>query len=112
MKDQFICKDKNQWDEVAPGVSRTIMSYNDNLMIVKVRFAKDAIGAMHTHPHTQGCFVAEGRFELHMNSTKYILEKGDTFLVEPNTPHGVVCLEAGMLVDIFTPKRDDFLSSE
>lgn len=112
MKDLFICKDKNQWDEVAPGVSRTIMSYNDNLMIVKVRFAKDAIGAMHTHPHTQGCFVAEGRFELNMNSTKHLLEKGDTFLIEPNTPHGVVCLDAGMLVDIFTPKREDFLSSE
>ena len=112
MKDQFICKDKNQWDEVAPGVSRTIMSYNDNLMIVKVLFAKDAIGAMHTHPHTQGCFVAEGRFELNMNSTKYLLEKGDTFLIEPNTPHGVVCLDAGVLIDIFTPKREDFLSSE
>ena len=112
MKEHIICKDKNQWDNVAPGVDRTIMSYNDNLMIVKVRFAQGAIGAIHTHPHTQGCFVAEGRFELEINSSKYILEKGDTFLAEPNIPHGVVCLEPGMLVDIFTPKRDDFLTSE
>ncbi|MGL5563941.1 MAG: cupin domain-containing protein [Tannerellaceae bacterium] len=112
MKEHIICKNKNQWDEVAPGVNRAIMSYNDHLMIVKVRFAEGAIGALHTHPHTQGCFVAEGQFELTIDSKKYILEKGDTFLAEPNTPHGVVCLEAGMLIDIFTPKRDDFLSPE
>lgn len=112
MKECIICKDKNQWDEVAPGVSRSIMSYNDTLMIVKVRFVPGAIGTLHTHPHTQGCFVAEGRFELEIGTQKYILEKGETFLAEANIPHGVVCLEEGMLVDVFTPKRDDFLSPE
>lgn len=109
MENRIICKNSTNWEDVAPGLSRQIMSFNDNLMIVKVKFERGSIGTLHTHPHTQGCYVAEGRFEVEIGTQKHILEKGDTFLAESGIPHGVICLEAGMLIDIFTPKRDDFL---
>ena len=34
---------------------------------------------------------------------------GDGYYVAPNLPHGCVCLEAGVLIDTFTPMREDFL---
>jgi quercetin dioxygenase-like cupin family protein len=34
---------------------------------------------------------------------------GDTLAFPPNIPHGTLCLEAGTLLDIFTPMREDFI---
>ena len=41
------------WESAGEGIVRQIMGYNDNLMMVKVKFETGAIGTPHTHPHTQ-----------------------------------------------------------
>ena len=39
------------WESAGEGIVRQIMGYNDNLMMVKVKFETGAIGTPHTHPH-------------------------------------------------------------
>ncbi len=95
--------------QLGGGVSRKILAYNDQLMSVEVSFEKGAVGALHTHPHVQISYVLEGKFEANIGGEIAVIEKGDTYCVDPDVPHGVVCLEEGALLDIFTPKRDDFL---
>ena len=109
MKPTNICHASDNLEVVAPGVSRQIMSYNEQLMMVRVRFEKGAIGALHAHPHTQGSYVASGSFDVQIDDQHYLLNAGDTFLASSDAPHGVVCLEAGELIDVFTPMRADFL---
>jgi quercetin dioxygenase-like cupin family protein len=53
--------------------------------------------------------VLRGRFELTLGNEKTTLETGDTYYVPSNTVHGVVALEDGILLDVFTPQRQDFL---
>lgn len=81
-------------------------------MMVKVKFEKGAIGSLHQHPHTQSSYVASGAFEITINGDKQRLETGDTFLVNPDLIHGAVCLEAGILLDVFTPLREDFINNK
>lgn len=105
----FVFNDDVKLTDLGGGVSRKILSYNDQLMSVEVHFEKGAIGAMHTHPHVQISYVLEGSFEATIGGETKIIKKGDTYITEPDVPHGVVCLEAGTLLDIFTPMRADFL---
>ena len=97
------------WEPAGEGVTRQIMGYNNNLMIVKVAFEKGGIGTAHQHPHSQASYVASGKFELTISGEKKILEAGDGYYVAPNEVHGCVCLEAGVLIDTFAPYREDFL---
>ncbi|PWS26880.1 cupin domain-containing protein [Pedobacter yonginense] len=97
------------WEYISDGVKRKIIAYDDHLMLVKVAFEKDAIGAVHNHPHLQMSYVAEGSFEVTMGEDKKILNKGDVFFAPTMVFHGVVCLEDGLLIDIFNPHREDFL---
>ena len=85
------------------------MAYDDSLMVVKVDFEKDAIGALHHHYHSQISHVEKGVFEVQINGAKKILKAGDVFIVPPNVVHGAVCLEAGVLIDVFSPMREDFI---
>lgn len=92
-------------------MTRQFVAYDNNIMMVKVMFEKGAIGAVHTHEHVQTCYVASGKFEVNINGEKRILESGDGFLAEPNIPHGVICIEEGILIDVFNPCRKDFLET-
>jgi quercetin dioxygenase-like cupin family protein len=78
-------------------------------MMVKVVFEEGAVGTMHEHYHSQATYVASGKFELTIGDEKRILEAGDGYYVAPDELHGCVCLEAGILIDTFSPMRADFL---
>ncbi len=105
----FLRESELAWESPAEGLKRQILGYDDELMLVKIVFDKGAVGALHCHPHSQSSYVVSGVFEVEINAQRRTLSAGDGFYVEPNAQHGVVCLEAGTLIDTFAPMREDFL---
>ena len=99
-----------QWENPAPGIRRQIMGYDGQLMIVKVHFEAGAVGTQHEHYHSQATYVASGKFELTIGGKTKILGPGDGYYVAPDELHGCVCLEEGVLIDVFSPHRADFLT--
>ena len=97
------------WTEVAPGNRRRVLVHTPELMQVEFAFAEGAIGALHSHPHVQSSYVAEGRFEVTIDGKSEIIGEGGSFIVPSGLVHGVRALEAGRLIDSFTPARQDFL---
>lgn len=85
------------------------MAYDGQLMMVKVKFDTGAVGTPHTHYHSQGTYVASGKFEVSIGGEQHVLQAGDGYYVAPDEIHGCVCLEAGVLIDTFSPMRQDFL---
>ena len=112
MKNMFIDSATLDWTELGGGLRRKILGYDDHLMMVCVDFQKDAIGALHSHEHRQVTYIVKGVFEVTIGGEKKILREGDSFFVPPNIPHGVVALEEGRLIDVFTPARTDFLNEQ
>ena len=94
----------------APGVERRVLAYCDALMAAENRFETGAEGALHNHPHTQITYIAEGRFRFTIGDEVREVSKGDTLCKQNNVKHGCVCLEKGVLIDFFTPMREDFLN--
>lgn len=93
-----------------PGVTRKVLAHCDEMMCVENRFEAGAVGKLHSHPHTQITYVAEGVFRFTIAEETREVRKGDTLLKQDGVVHGCVCLEAGVLVDIFSPLREDFLT--
>jgi quercetin dioxygenase-like cupin family protein len=100
---------ETEWQDLGDGVQRKIFGYDNRVMMVKVKFERDAVGVLHNHPHTQISYVESGVFETTIGEEKKVLKKGDGFYIPSNVTHGVICIEAGMLVDVFSPHREDFL---
>ncbi|MFI3323114.1 MAG: cupin domain-containing protein [Rikenellaceae bacterium] len=105
----FLLESELKWENPGPGITRQIMGYDGQIMLVKVLFEKGAIGTVHEHFHSQSTYVVSGKFETMINGEKKILQAGDGFYIEPDAPHGAVCLEPGILIDVFSPMREDFL---
>lgn len=93
------------------GVKRVIKGWIDDLMLVELTWKKGMVGAVHSHPHRQAGYVIRGSFEGEENGRKYVIKAGGCYYTEANQPHGPVALEDdSVLLDVFTPKRDDFVA--
>ena len=100
------------WQDLGGGVKRKIMAYDDRLMLVKVAFEAGGIGNVHQHVHTQITHVESGVFEIEIAGEKKILKAGDAFFIPTNVWHGAVCIEEGVLIDTFSPAREDFIENK
>ncbi len=108
-KDQrWVFHEKTEGQEAAPGVERRVLAYCNEIMCVENRFVKGSIGSMHSHPHTQITYVVSGVFEFTIDGEVHTVTAGDTLLKQDGVRHGCTCLEDGILLDIFSPMREDF----
>ncbi|CAH8234688.1 cupin domain-containing protein [Vibrio aestuarianus] len=105
----FVLNKDIPLEDLGAGISRKILAHSDNMMAVEVHFEKGAIGTMHNHPHEQLTYVLSGEFEFTIGEETKIVKAGDTMYKKPDIMHGCRCLEAGILIDNFTPMRKDFL---
>ena len=94
-------------EKAGEGVERRVLAFCDELMCVENTFEKGGIGAMHHHPHTQITYVASGRFRFTIGDEVKEVGPGDTLCKQNDIVHGCECLEAGVLVDFFTPIVDE-----
>ena len=105
----FAPPDATPWVEAGPGNRRRVLVHTPELMQVEFAFDAGSIGALHSHPHVQSSYVAEGRFEVTIDGMTKSIGKGGSFIVPSGLVHGVKALEAGRLIDSFAPARADFL---
>lgn len=108
---KFIEAADLQWEQFGPGLYRMILGYTDDLMVVRVKFDKDGIAAMHSHPHTQSSYIVSGKYEFTVDGETKLVQAGDGILIKPNQMHACVCIEPGLVIDTFSPMREDFIKA-
>ncbi len=95
--------------DMGDGVVRRVLAYSDDVMVVENTFEEGAVGAEHSHPHTQITYVKSGVFAFTIDGEEHVVREGDTLLKTDGVVHGCICLETGVLLDIFSPYREDFV---
>ena len=81
-------------------------------MLVRWEFRKGAVAARHSHPHEQIVVMIEGRLRLTVGDVDKVMAPGDIVVIPPDVPHEAQALEDTVVLDIFSPPREDFLSGD
>ena len=106
----FIHENKIEWETIDEGVKRQILGYDGQLMMVKIKAEKRGpVGVEHAHYHSQVTFVSSGKFEFTIDGEKKIVTAGDGMYMKPDVRHSCICIEPGIIIDCFSPTREDFL---
>ena len=105
----FVHHNNAELQDLGGGLTRRVLAWNDQLMAAEVGNEAGAAGELHRHPHTQCSYVLSGRFKYIVEGETVELGAGDSVVVPGGALHGTECIEAGTLLDIFTPARQDFL---
>lgn len=93
-------------------VSREILSSTGSLMLVRVNLAEGFNGDVDQHPQEQISYIEKGAVEFEVDGKKRVLRKGDTQYIPSNIKHQVKVLEECVILDIFTPLRQDLLAQQ
>jgi quercetin dioxygenase-like cupin family protein len=110
MSGTFFPRDACPSETVVEGkVSRKVLAHAEKLMLVEVAFETGAEGSAHEHPHEQATYCLEGEFDFTVDGQTRRLHPGDTVLLGGGLRHGAICVAKGRLLDVFTPRREDFL---
>jgi quercetin dioxygenase-like cupin family protein len=97
-------------ERVAEGIERQ-MVVGEKLMICRLKIQPRVVTPVHSHVHEKITMVERGRVLYIVNGIESIVSTGDVLHFAPNVPHGATMLdEEVVLVDVFTPRREDFLS--
>ena len=107
--EKYILADKMDWEELGGGVSRKFLGYDNQIMMVRVKFTEGAVGSPHHHFHTQATYCSKGKFKFTIDGENQLVNAGDGVYISPNLVHSAICLEEGELIDVFSPVREDFL---
>ena len=108
----FMLGARTPRESVGEGLVRQLFGYDDSILMAKVDFEAGAVGMVHAHTHSQVSYVVSGEFDVFIDGVETRLGPGDSFYIEPNLDHGAVCRKAGVLIDVFSPIRDDFLPKD
>ncbi|RPI28570.1 MAG: cupin domain-containing protein [Acidobacteria bacterium] len=92
------------------GAERRVLSYGGGLMLVQFTFKPDVASFEHSHPHEQIGYVVSGEIDVFMEgSDVQRLTTGGSYYVPPNVRHYIKTYAPTVLIDAFTPVREDFL---
>jgi quercetin dioxygenase-like cupin family protein len=96
-------------EQLEGGIERQ-MVIGEKMMICRLRFAPGTVTPPHDHPHEQMTLVERGRVLFTIGDQQRVAQAGDVLHFPPGTWHGATILdEEVILVDIFSPIREDFL---
>jgi quercetin dioxygenase-like cupin family protein len=99
-------------EPIAPGIERQ-MVYGERLMVCRLRIAPGVVTAVHSHPHEQITLVEKGRVLFYIDGQARQASAGDVLHFPSHVQHGATMLdEEVVLIDIFTPIREDFLPAK
>ncbi len=90
------------------GLSRQVLAYSDQLMLVRHLMEKGWTGARHSHPHEQLVYVISGHLRFSGGDSTFEVHTGDSFVVPGGMEHQASALEESEVLDVFTPCREDY----
>ncbi|MCS7071648.1 MAG: cupin domain-containing protein [Anaerolinea sp.] len=94
--------------EMLPDIYRRTMGYTDEVMLCEFYLLRGAVVPRHQHMNDQVGYVVSGKIELTIGGQTRILEPGDSYAIPGGIEHGAVALEDSVLIDTFSPPRDDY----
>lgn len=91
-----------------PGLQRKTMATTEKLMLAEFSAEAGTVVPVHTHPNEQVGYVVRGQVKMTIAGVDYELEAGDSYAIPAGVPHGAVFLTQAVVVDVFTPPREDY----
>ena len=86
--------------------------HTEQMTIARLNIMKDAVVPEHAHINEQVANVERGSLQFHVGGVDVVVGAGESLVIPPNVPHGVVALEDTVVTDVFTPRRDDWIKGD
>jgi len=90
------------------GIARRTLAWGEQIMLIQNNFTPRSVVPEHAHSNEQLSYVVQGSLVVEMLGETYTLNTGDSLLIPSQTPHNATAPDGAVVIDIFSPPREDF----
>src|SRR5579871_2065761 len=98
-------------EQMTPQVTRQVI-HGSSITIARIGLARGGMVPTHAHVNEQLLNMISGRLKVVIDGSEMVLEGGQTLVIPPNIPHSVEALEDTVAVDVFSPRREDWIRGD
>lgn len=104
-----VCKKEDAKQRIFKGVSLDSLAVGEKSIVCKMNYAAGNFADAHKHPQEQSGYVISGKYHMTVENKEYDLQAGDSYAIPGGTLHSFRVIEAGEVIDVFTPIREDYI---
>jgi quercetin dioxygenase-like cupin family protein len=102
--------EKIETEKLSSKIGRKMFSGN-NFTIAQVLLARDAVVPRHSHANEQFTYILSGALKFTFDDQEsVVVHGGEVLFIPSNVPHAAVALEDTVDLDIFAPRREDWIN--
>lgn len=105
----FSKKTDEGYKSPAEGVRLKAVCWGEKTLMAEFRLTRGHVLPEHSHPHEQTGYVVSGKIVMQVEGQRHVAEPGDSWCIPGNVPHGAEVLEDAVIIEVFSPVREDFL---
>jgi quercetin dioxygenase-like cupin family protein len=106
----FRKKDTGKSRQLVEGVELTTLVHGEKTLMGQFKIAKGSIIPNHSHPHEQTGVMISGKLRFNVDEKIWDVETGDSWCLPGNIKHSVEAIEDSIVIEVFSPVREDYLS--
>jgi quercetin dioxygenase-like cupin family protein len=108
---QFYNWDLLEEEPLNPLLGRK-MIHGREITVARIRLRKGAVVPMHSHPNEQISMLESGVLRFTISGEERVVGAGEAVVIPPDAPHMVEALEDSLAVDLFSPRREDWIRGD
>jgi quercetin dioxygenase-like cupin family protein len=99
-------------EQLNPLARRKVL-HTQGMTIARLWLARGGTVPRHHHINEQVTTMESGRLRFFFDDDNaLVLSAGESLVIPPNVPHGVEALDDCVAVDLFTPRREDWITGD
>jgi unsaturated pyranuronate lyase len=98
-------------EQLSPGIGRQMLNAQ-NLTVATIHLAAGAVVPRHQHHNEQVANVLSGSARFVVGEEEAVVSGGESIVVPADVPHEVVALEDTVVIDVFAPRREDWIAGD
>jgi len=103
--------DKVQREELNPFLARQVI-HTDNLTVARMYLRQGCLVPEHSHHNEQISMIEQGSAKFVLAGEERVMKAGEVVRIPPNVPHYVEAIEDCVAMDLFSPRREDWISGD
>lgn len=107
-----MSRNEHPWVEVCPGIKRQTITTGATMYQMRAELDAGSRLPVHSHPQEQVAHVLSGRIRFQVDGETREVGAGESLYLASNVPHGAETLEAAVVIDTFSPPREDYLARD
>lgn len=107
--EMFSKRSKEGYLTPLEGIERKTLVYGESTLMSEFKLKKGSTIPLHSHPEEQIGYLISGQVQFSVGSEKVVCNPGDSWCFAGDKEHGVEILQDSVVVEVFSPVREEFL---